>query len=220
MMSFKHPDISYNPTRRDAGFDWNLFWRFTGRQQKFNQLLYAYHFRHYTRLLKGMLPPAPMILELGAGTGTLARRVLDRWGGRAILVDSNAHAVGLFRRGCKAGEPIEYVQADVLSLQTAPVFDLVYSDGLIEHFPEKCEIMRAHLSAVKESGLVMLFVPNNSFLFKTLTRFGPDMGYEERYTLKALVALCQSFGLEVLRQTQYFFEVGVLCRKKSPPRAV
>lgn len=214
-MEFKDSGISYNPTMRDAGFDWDTFWQFTSRQQTFNKLLYAYHFRHYVRLLDHMLPSSPMILELGAGTGTLARRILGKWGGRAVLVDSNEHAVRLFRLGCKAGESVEYVQADVLSLNPEPVFDLVYSDGLIEHFPEKNEIMEAHLRAVKESGLVMFFVPNNSFLFKTLTRFGPDMGYEERYTLQALIALCRSYGLEVLRQTQYFFEVGVLCRKKT-----
>jgi SAM-dependent methyltransferase len=206
--------IAYNPTARTTEFDWDLFWQFTSRHEKFNRLLYSYHFRHYRRLLENALPHSPSILELGAGTGALARRIIARWGGRATLIDSNEHAFRLFQRGSQAGEPIEYVRADVLSLKFSAVFDLVYSDGLIEHFPDKTRIMNAHLGAVKESGLIMFFVPNNSVVFKTVTRFGPDMGYEERYRLKALVELCEHFGLEVLRQTQYFFEVGVLCRKK------
>lgn len=215
MTETRNNGISYNPTNRPAEFDWNLFWQFTSRHEKFNRLLYAYHFRHYRRLLENELPQNPFVLELGAGTGILARRIVERWGGQATLVDSNEHAFRLFQRGRQAREPIKYVRADVLSLEFDPVFDLVYSDGLIEHFPDKHNILNAHLSAVKESGLIMFFVPNNSFVFKTVTRFGPDMGYEERYTLEALVALCQRFGLEVLRQTQYFFEVGVLCRKKQ-----
>jgi len=215
MTGIRDNGISYNPTLRPAAeFDWNLFWQFTGRHQKFNRLLYSYHFRHYRRLLENVLPENPFVLELGAGTGILARRIIRRWGGRAVLVDSNEYAFQLFQRGSQAGEPIEYVRADVLSLEFDPVFDLVYSDGLIEHFPNKSDVMEAHLRAVKESGLIMFFVPNNSFIFKTVTRFGPDMGYEERYSLRALVALSERFGLEVLKQTQYFFEVGVLCRKK------
>lgn len=206
--------IGHSRTRRGEGFDWDTFWRFTTRHKAFNRVLYAVHFGHYVRLLDGVLPNEPRILELGAGSGIIPRRLVKRWGGRATLVDSNRVARDLFLAGRVAGEPLDYVLGNALELRFPAVFDLVYSDGLIEHFPEKQRLMAAHLQALKPSGHLVLFVPNNSFLFRTMTRFGPDMGYEERYSLRALVNLCHDHGLRVLRKTEYPFEVGVLCQRE------
>jgi SAM-dependent methyltransferase len=209
-----HSGIAYNPTRRVAeGFDWDTFWELTSKHTTFNKLLYAAHFRHYKRLLDGVLPAEPEILELGAGSGVIPRKIIERWGGKATLIDSNEKARQLFMVKHTPLEPIEYVLGDLLKVKLPTTFDLVYSDGLIEHFPDKTAIMAAHLQALKPTGHLVLFVPSNSLAFRTLTRFGPDMGYEERYKISALVQLCQSFGLEVLRTTSYSFEVGVLCRK-------
>jgi SAM-dependent methyltransferase len=206
--------IGHSRTTRKEGFDWDTFWQFTTRHKAFNRMLYAMHFRHYVRLLDGVLPREPRMLELGAGSGIIPRRIVQRWGGRATLVDSNRVARDLFVAGRVPGEPLDYVLGDVLSLQFPPVFDLVYSDGLIEHFPEKAKLMAAHTRALKPSGHLVLFVPNNSFFFRNMTRFGPDMGYEERYSLRALVNLCENHGLRVLRKTEYPFEVGVLCQRQ------
>lgn len=206
-----HSGVGYRPTQR-SDFDWDAFWRFTSRQKTFNRLLYAIHFRYYRRLLEGVLPDHPRILELGAGSGAIPRRMIRRWGGRATLVDSNRLASRQYYAQRLAGEPIDYVLGDALNLHFPAVFDLVFSDGLIEHFPNKRAVLEAHLRAVKPSGYVLLFVPANSLLFRTLTRFGPDMGYEEQYSLSALLNLCQAHGLRVVRHTAYFFEVGVLCQ--------
>jgi SAM-dependent methyltransferase len=212
-----HSGVAYNPTRRIGdGFDWDTFWDFTSKHTRFNKLLYAAHFRHYKRLLDGVLPPQPDILELGAGSGVIPRKIIQRWGGRATLIDSNEKARQLFLAKRQAHEPLEYILGDVLEVKLSSTFDLVYSDGLIEHFPNKKALMAAHLEALKPSGHLVLFVPSNSFAFRTLTRFGPDMGYEERYTISALIDLCQSFGLEIVRTTSYCFEVGVLCRCPRP----
>lgn len=210
----RHSEIGYSRTNRKEGFDWDTFWRFTSRHKIFNRFLYSIHFRHYIRLLDGVLPENPNILELGAGSGIIPRRIIKRWGGHATLVDSNRVARDLYLAGRVAGEPLDYILGDALKLHFPPIFDLVYSDGLIEHFPEKKEVMTAHLRALKKSGHILLFVPNNSFLFRNMTRFGPDMGYEERYSLRALINLCNSHGLRVIRHTAYPFEVGVLCRKQ------
>jgi SAM-dependent methyltransferase len=212
----RHPGIGYSRTQRQGGFDWDTFWQFTSRHKVFNRLLYAIHFHHYQRLLEGILPNQPRILELGAGSGEIARRLVRRWGGRATLVDSNWLASQLFLARRAPDEPLDYILGNIFELHFPPVFDLVYSDGLIEHFPEKSTILAAHTRALKVSGHVLLFVPNNSLFFRTLSRFGPDMGYEERYTMKALAELCQAHSLRVLRQTEYFFAVGVLCEKESP----
>lgn len=213
-MSKYQAGIGYNPTNRPDGFDWDRFWAFTSKQEGFNRLLYAVHFRHYIRLLKGILPPNPRILELGAGSGIVARRIAQRWGGRLTLIDANKAACERYKSLRQPHEPIDYVQGDVFSVSFPPVFDLVYSDGLIEHFPNKDAVFAAHLRALNSTGYLLLFVPNNSLFFRTLTKFGPDFGYEERYTLSALITLCGNYGLSVLRQTQYPFAVGVLCQRQ------
>lgn len=207
--------ISYNRGHRQEGFDWDTFWHFTGKQDGFNRLLYAVHYRHYQRLLQGLpLPSRPRFLELGAGSGTLARQLVREWNGSAVLVDNNATAVAHYRSLQERKTPLSYVMADVFALPLPPIFDVVYSDGLIEHFVDKQAIFEVHRRAIKPGGYLMLLVPHNSPFFRTLTRFGPDMGYEERYTLPALVHLVEQYGLTVLRTTHYPFAVGVLCQPR------
>ncbi len=133
----QRPGIVCRPTKRSDGFDWDTFWRFTSRQKAFNRLLYAIHFRYYKRLLDGVLPPSPCILGWVPALERFLDVLLRRWGAAPPLIVSNRLAGELFRAQRVAGEPLDYVTGDILSIPFPAIFDLVVSDGLIEHFPQK-----------------------------------------------------------------------------------
>lgn len=54
------------------------------------------------------------MLDLAGGKGALARRVVERWGGRAWVVDRNPHFLEAGRRA--APEAVTFLEGDVAEL--------------------------------------------------------------------------------------------------------
>jgi len=194
-------------------YDWDGFWDFAARSKLFLRLLYGVHFKQYRKLLKGIPLSAPRILELGAGTGVIPQKLLSRFGGSAVLVDNNSKAFSLFQEFRVEGLAVNYIREDVFTLDMCDEFDLVCSDGLLEHFDDadREKLIAIHRRAVKPNGFVVLFVPNDTSTMRFLNRRAPDFGREGVFSLSNLEALCRANGLTVIARVSYFFEVGVLC---------
>jgi cyclopropane fatty-acyl-phospholipid synthase-like methyltransferase len=159
-------------------------------------------------------------MEFGAGTGMLATQLLDEYGGTATLVDYSESAERLHRKMHKKKRAdVEYLVADVFSTSFKPEYDVVYSDGLIEHFKggKQDELVRKHATASKR--LVVIFAPRPSLFYST-TRALLELtglwlfGYEKPMTLSELSSLCERNGMRVLASESGLWESGVLCEKK------
>lgn len=194
-------------------YDWDQFWDFAARSRLFLRILYFVHFKQYKRLVKETQLSAPRILELGAGTGVIPQRLLMMLGGSAVLVDNNLTAHSLFTQFRVKGLNVEYRIEDMFSLDFHEEFDLVCSDGLLEHFEDKERVLAIHVKAAKPNGFIILFVPHDTAPMRFLNKRGPNCGREELFSMKELVSLCEANGLTVAKRVSYFFEIGVLCRK-------
>lgn len=199
-------------------FDWSEFWAFTGKQKLFNSVLYRFHYRQYLKLLKGVPLKNISYLELGAGTGIIPQRLIRRTGGHCVLVDNNELAYQLFMAQKQKDVEVDYLRLDIFDLNLDRKFDVVCSDGLIEHFPDKIEVFELHRRFLKPDGYIIIFVPKDTWFIRFLQNHGPTFGYEEWYSLENLITLCQAQGLEVVSSVDYFFEVGVLCQIKNNPQ--
>lgn len=193
-------------------FNWNEFWAFTGKQKLFNSVLYQFHYRQYLKLLKSISLKDISYLELGAGTGIISQRLIRRLGGQCVLVDNNELAHQLFMANKQKDVDVEYLQMDIFELNLDRRFDLVCSDGLIEHFSEKTSVLELHRRFLQQDGYIIIFVPKDTWFIRFLQNHGPTFGYEEWYSLTNLVTLCEAHGLRVINSVDYFFEVGVLCQ--------
>lgn len=196
-----------------TAYDWDAFWGVVGSKPLLLKLIYSIHYRQYLRLLQGVELESPRILELGAGIGVIPQRLVAKFGGSAVLVDDNDKAFALFEKWRTPGLNVCYKKADIFALDYHKEFDLVCSDGLLEHFPDKRRLLEIHRQAMRDDGYAVVWVPANSWLFRLIDRVGPNFGYEEHRPIDDLVDLCCDCGLEVVNQVAYFFEVGVLCRK-------
>lgn len=95
------------------------------------------------------------ILEIGAGDGRMIR-LLQREGVRAEF-----WAADLCARPMKA--PAQACIADARSLPYPDnSFDLVYSLGVVEHFPETKVAVREHARVVRRGGVVVITTPHFS----------------------------------------------------------
>jgi 2-polyprenyl-3-methyl-5-hydroxy-6-metoxy-1,4-benzoquinol methylase len=131
-----------------------------------------------SKVMRGLMAEVEIeeahILELGAATGLLARWLLHRCGGRALLVDNSPASYRAFRSLEQGNHPaITYLVQDIFSLNAAERFNLVCSFGLIEHFPDKAAVLEVHRKFVASGGVVIILVPLDSPLTRAFYEVFP-----------------------------------------------
>jgi len=193
--------------------DWSAHWKTMGPN-----LLY---FRIYRRLLRGIKLGRPTILELGAGTGMNTVLLLESYGGSATLVDNNHGAKKLF--GARKGNlKADYREADVWKFRPKKMFDMVHSEGLVEHFHgrKRQEIFDLHAKWLKKDGIAIILAPVRCTAYSLLRRYLAMRGRwyytdERPFTVRQLAEKATKAGLEVLRTEKPFWahEGGIICRK-------
>ena len=112
------------------------------------------------------------IVEPGGGGSSFARRLARRFGCAEYgVLDTHEEGLELFRRQdlpCHSRAE----RCDILGPLPDWQGDLVFSAGLIEHFPpeETARAVRAHFELAKEGGTVAFLFPENTGLYRTVRR--------------------------------------------------
>ena len=149
------------------------------------------------------------ILEVGCGTSREAIE-LSRQGAEISILDFSRPALDILGRHADEGRVnLLSVQADAEELPfTNCTFDLVYSQGLVEHFLPSDKLMREQVRVVKPGGFVLVDVPQ-LFSLQAVTK-GILMridrwpfGWERNYSERQLRKLLGSFGLEPVAAYAY-----------------
>src|SRR5262249_54140532 len=97
-------------------------------------------------------------------------------------------------------------------------FDLVYSIGLIEHFPDKSDILDAHVTLTSRGGLLLLYAPIDTEVNRKLTGLAcewENFGHRELLTPAELQQICTHPDLEVLAAEPVGFLSGLWARKRQ-----
>jgi len=144
------------------------------------------------------------VLEVGAGSARDTLRLAEL-GARSVAVDLSATALRLARRGMQARRvEIGLVMGNgyALPFQSAS-FDVVFSQGVVEHFSDPLPLLAEQVRVLKPGGLLLIDVPQTVNLYtihKWLQmRAGKWFaGWETSYTLPQLEALARRCGLEVV----------------------
>jgi SAM-dependent methyltransferase len=218
---------------RENHFDWDLYYRFKARREQFwrdkletdppFRALAVEHFGAFQRAIDrtlGLLAgaPRPRVLDVGLSSEQLDRAILQKTGGQVVVLDVEQAAAELYERAF-AGRG-SFVLSDVIAFARDPAnagqFDLVYSAGLIEHFPDKADILEAHVRLARPGGLVLVFVPidtPDSRARATLAAEWENFGYRELMTPADLRHVCLQPNLEILAEDAVGFFAAVWARK-------
>ncbi len=121
-----------------------------------------YTWNMYEHLLKDYDLKGKKVLEFGCGTGINSTIMVAR-GARMVFFDSSKSALELVRKNLeRLSLDAELVHGDVFDSDFNGEFDLVHSEGLVEHFlePRRQEIVDIHARAAKKGGEVLIIVPH------------------------------------------------------------
>lgn len=144
------------------------------------------------------------IIELGGGNSSFCDTVMHHLFAQFYtVVDSNPRGTLLFWMKHPDSDNYTNICADILMLDAASIApaDLVFSVGLVEHFPEEQTkiAIRRHFELAKPGGLVLITFPVPTFSYRIIRRTAEKFGIwrfpdERPIQLKDAVALCGEHG--------------------------
>lgn len=141
------------------------------------------------------------VLEVGAGTGRDAARLADL-GADVWTLDYSDTSLRLMHE--KLRQPLSIVCGDALALPLASdSFDLVFHQGLLEHFRNPGALLAENFRVLKPGGHVLVDVPQRFHyytLLKHILMFFDRWfaGWETEFSVRELEKLVADAGFEVV----------------------
>lgn len=148
------------------------------------------------------------ILEVGAGTGNLSRRLLKFKPDRVVGVEpsSNVYHILEQRLGTEPGfTPVRGCLSDHHA-KWQRAFDTVMYVNVMEHVEKDREEVELASSCLRAGGHLLIFVPAQPWLYGSADEL---FGHYRRYTKESLSALLPADDWEVI-DLRYFDVLGML----------
>jgi len=145
------------------------------------------------------------MMEVGAGSG---RDLLElaRDGASAVVLDYSPASLEIVRRLARdAGVTVHLVRADALALPFRDdTFDVVFHQGLLEHFRDPHPLLRENVRVARRGGRVVVDVPQTVHPYTAMKQvlIAIDRwfaGWETQFTPAQLERLMREAGLVVRR---------------------
>jgi SAM-dependent methyltransferase len=142
------------------------------------------------------------VLEVGSGTGQDSVRFASL-GAKAFALDLTKVALELTRATTETNNAnVDLIVGDTLDLPfTTGSFDLVFSQGLIEHFSDPLPVIREQTRVIRQGGYLVVDVPQRYSFYtlekRRLMRNGKWFaGWETEFSLSELRRLLRAGGIE------------------------
>ena len=169
--------------------------------------------RPLLKMLAGLLPEgdAGMILEVGCGTALDSCLLAAGHAQiRAFACDLSEQAARVAQRNARElNAPLHTFAGDLTALPFANgFFDLVFSQGVLEHFTDPGPAMREQVRVLHAGGVLVVDVPQKYNLY-TLRKHQAirenrwPWGWETEYSLDELLAWAPLYGLGVCGAVGY-----------------
>lgn len=143
-------------------------------------------------------PAAAKLLEIGCGTGFVLSGLSQAFPGMELF-GAEAYPSAL-KYASKRVRDAEFAQMDAYRLPFVEEFDVVGAFDVLEHLDEDFLALKELYRATKNSGGLILTVPQHPWLW---SRLDDESGHKRRYTCKELKRKVEAAGFEVLFMTSF-----------------
>lgn len=146
------------------------------------------------------------VIEIGAGTGRTSIE-LARRGAQVTILDISEKSLELAKKFAEKADAatrkrIHYLMADGLDPHLKPEsFDLLFHQGLLEHFRNPFPLLAANRRLLKPGGLIVVDVPQTFHIYTILKHIQMILGkwfagWERQFTPTSLSRLLRNAGFE------------------------
>jgi cyclopropane fatty-acyl-phospholipid synthase-like methyltransferase len=204
--------------------DWDEYHKRVRISQKFLWTVW----RAYASLLRGFNFSHPVkIVELGCGTGYHTLQMTRLYPvSKVTLVDFNASVIeDTKQRFAELKCDKEFLLSDLFKLELDEKYDIVHSQGLLEHYTRerRKELICLHHDLLALSGIALILVPTPSLAYRFWRGLLEKLHlwiYPDETAIPAaeFAQELKSSGLEILKiQGCHLMEVGAVCRRRVNP---
>lgn len=175
---------------------WNNFWA-----KKQPQMIYPPVTDIVKELQKCVDVRNKKILETGAGTGRDGIK-LSRMGAEVWLLDYSEMSLKLARQYLNNFGEVKLVMADALQTPFKDEsFDIVFHQGLLEHFKDPANLIKENCRILKKGGLLLVDVPQTFHLYTLIKHILIFFrlwfaGWERQFTIDSLTQILLNHNLE------------------------
>lgn len=122
------------------------------------------------RLLRRYLRPGVRFVEVGCAPGKILSWVSREVGAPVCGIDYSPTGTETARWLCSGLGVAADIRCEDAMRSTFPAesFDVVFSNGLIEHFEDPADMVDAHLRLLAPGGTAVIAIPNYSGLYRAL----------------------------------------------------
>ncbi len=180
--------------------DWNRFWQ---ASQKSHSAKVSWSKRRVIKVVDPFLRAPLRVLDAGCGSGFFSKYFCER-GAQVVALDYSDQALDVTRQLTRG--KVKVVKCDLLCENLTNVFsdkfDLIFTDGLFEHFdlPVQDRMMQNFISVLSTDGKIATFAPNRWSPWELIRPFFMPGIDETPFVLSELVSLNKRNGLCVVAQ--------------------
>lgn len=177
--------------------DWDRFWN--REKSRTGQLSWSK--RRILKVLQRRIQPGKLALDAGCGSGFFSKYFCDQ-NMQTTALDFSQTALDMAEIATQGAAKL--VRADMVSDPLADMLprkmDLIFSDGLFEHFEplEQDEIMKNLRSVLTDQGFLVTFVPNRWSPWELIRPFFMPGIDEKPFVLEQLLDLNRRNDLAVV----------------------
>jgi len=141
----------------NASIDTNKISQIVGNYDKYWQILVD----------KNDAKPAKTLIEIGGYPGRYLAYLSDKYKLKTTSLDYNSDTekIKAVMQAFKV-EDYELIQADIFSHQPTQKYDIVFSNGFIEHFENYDTVLDKHIGYLNDGGTLLVMVPNKRWFRK------------------------------------------------------
>jgi ubiquinone/menaquinone biosynthesis C-methylase UbiE len=183
---------------RDDRELWDKFW---SRDRDIKKV-YSNEGRVFQNLSKIVDVNGKRILEVGGGSGRDSLEMMEN-GAECFIVDYTMTPLKIVKSLAKDGEKVPgLVCGDALSLPFKDdSMDIVFHQGLMEHFHEPDELLRENRRVLRDGGHLLVDVPQRYHIYTLLKIILIRLnkwfaGWETQYSIRELEKIIESHNLK------------------------
>jgi len=183
---------SRRESRREG---WDRFWRARPVEEVYEAIGEV-----CAEILRQRPVAGSRILEVGCGSGRDALRLAEA-GANVTALDYSAGALAAVRQACRTPARCHLVQGNALALPFRDgTFDVVFHQGLLEHFPDPAPVLAENVRVLKPGGMLLVDVPQRWHYYTLAKKLLIAMdrwfaGWERSFSATELERLVEAAGL-------------------------
>ena len=178
---------------------WEKFWQ--DREQI--EAVYSNEERIYLNLIKVTEIKGKKILEIGAGSGRDSLQLAHE-NAMVYVLDYSPQALQIIKKlNGRNDNQVHLIQADAFQIPMPDeTLDIVFHQGLMEHFKNPLPLLNEHFRVLKPGGLLLVDVPQRYHIYTLIKHFLIFFnkwfaGWETEFSIKQLKKLVIQSGFTI-----------------------